>query len=99
MVASISPQPAPAANAAPSYTIYYRHGLGPRIDPSYDAEVGRVRAALAAGQTRSTPARGYIELVTRRDPVVGIPWTPYDQLIALFAVVYGLPTVMLRRFG
>jgi hypothetical protein len=98
MVANNTSQPVPAVNAVPIYSTQYRHGLGPRIDPSYDAEVGRVRAALASGQTRSSPARGYIELLTRRDGVPGLPWTPYDQLVALFAVVYGLPTVMLRRF-
>jgi subtilisin family serine protease len=75
-----------------------RPGLGPRIDPSYDAEVGRILAQLQSGQSRKSTASGYIELLGETRPAFGRR-TPYDELKALFAVVWGLPRRAYRLFG
>src|SRR5262244_996892 len=56
-----------------------RWGLGPRVDPHFDARVGRAAVDLAPDQQSSAVATGYIELLGP---------TPYDYLEALFEVLY-----------
>ncbi|MCL4767309.1 MAG: S8 family serine peptidase [Hyphomicrobiaceae bacterium] len=98
-MASISTQQSTAEGAPSRYRARHRHGLGPRIDPTYDAEVGRLLASMSEGQTHSGLARGYIELLRRSGPGGEIIWTPYQQLIAIFAVVYRVPHLVLRHVG
>ena len=83
----------------PVYKVTNRPGLGPRVDPTYDAEVGRTLAALQAGQSVTSSASGYIELFGADTPDAGSVRLPYDDLKALFAVVYGLPRRANRIFG
>jgi subtilisin family serine protease len=59
-----------------------RWGLGPRVDPHFDARVGRAAVGLGSGQQSSAVATGYIELLGAR---------PYDYLVALFEVLYDRP--------
>ena len=86
------------ATAPPAYRAQIRPGLGPRIDPSYDAEVGRILGELQSGQTRRSTTSGYIELLGETNQASG-QRTAYDELKALFAVVWGLPGRAYRQFG
>jgi subtilisin family serine protease len=72
------------------YTVRHRPGLGPRIDPSYDAEVGRLLASPSPGGARST-AGGYIELISRDGAGSIPPISAHEQLVALLAVFFDAP--------
>jgi subtilisin family serine protease len=68
-----------------------RPGLGPRIDPLYDAEFGRTFADLSPGQSRTLHTSGYIELFTQTAQQSAPARTAYEQLQALMAVVHRQP--------
>jgi len=56
-----------------------RWGLGPRVDPHFDARVGRTVIESGPGHQSSALATGYVEFLGVR---------PYEYLEALFEVLY-----------
>src|SRR5258705_1766333 len=99
----------PMPRSEPTYTVQHRIGLGPRVDPTYDSEVGRALADLEAagsgdsaglaGESRTSRTSGYIELFSANVPAIGRPLSAFEQLEALLAVTYGLPERAFRAFG
>lgn len=63
------------------YSIRRRWGMGPMVDPHFDAGVGRVVAKMRDGAGEAGLVAGYIELDER----------PWAVLQALLAVLYGAP--------
>ena len=61
------------------FQLRVRWGLGPRIDPHFDAKVGRSVVALADHKTTTAFGTGYIELLGS---------SPYEELEALLETVY-----------
>ncbi len=61
------------------FQLRVRWGLGPRIDPHFDAKVGRSVVALADHKTTTAFGTGYIELLGS---------SPYEDLEALLETVY-----------
>ena len=64
------------------YSIRQRWGMGPRVDPHFDAHVGRTAARLRDGKNGPRSVPGYVELDGER------PWL---VLQALLAVLYDAP--------
>ena len=59
-----------------------RWGMGPKVDPHFDAHVGRIGARVTKGEDASQPLSGHIDLDGDR---------PWMVLQALLAVLYGEP--------
>ncbi|HWL93686.1 MAG TPA: S8 family serine peptidase [Phycisphaerae bacterium] len=77
-----------------NFNLRMRWGLGPRIDPHFDARVGRAVAELASGAKITAFGTGYIELLGKR---------PYDDLKVLLETIfyeaaYGATFSPWRRF-
>jgi subtilisin family serine protease len=79
LMASNAPVPSDLA-----YEASYRPSLGARVDPSYDAQVGRQRFER---KPRTSASSGYIELFSDQ------PGSAYKQLKILIAVLYGRATL------